>query len=166
MRERSTHALEFTRIVNAPRADVFAAFMEPEAILAWWAPKGWYTPHVEMDVRVGGRFRFGMRSDDDPAMMYIHGKYLVVDIMSEIKFTYVWEPGGAGERWREFALVGVVTIVTVRFRDLGNATEVFIRHEGFPTEPGAEEHRLGWSSNWDCLEEYLIRGAVKPHVRR
>jgi uncharacterized protein YndB with AHSA1/START domain len=161
MPEQSKHALEFRRLFNAPKHEVFAAFIEHDAILAWWAPKGWYTPHVEMDVRVGGHFRFGMRSDADPALMFIHGEYLVVDPPEELIFTYVWEPGGAGERWREFALVDVVTTVTLRFREIGDRTEVFIRHEGFPTQPGAEQHRLGWSSNWDCLEEYVIRGIVK-----
>jgi uncharacterized protein YndB with AHSA1/START domain len=166
MIERSTPALEFTRAFDAPRAEVYAAFIDPAAVLAWWAPRGWHTPHVEMDVRVGGRYRFGMRSDEDPSMMYVSGEYLVVEPPRELKFTYVWEPGGAGERWREFALVGVVTTVTLRFRALGAATEVFIRHEGFPTEPGAEQHRFGWSSNWECLEEYLIHDTVKPHARR
>jgi uncharacterized protein YndB with AHSA1/START domain len=165
MSERITHALEFTRVFRAPRGEVFGAFIERDAILSWWAPKGWHAPHVEMDVRIGGRYRFGMRSEDDPALMYVHGEYLVIDPPHELKFTYVCESGGAGERWHEYALIGVVTVVTLRFRDLGNATEVFIRHEGFPTEPGAEQHRHGWSSNWECLEEYLIRGTVKPHAR-
>jgi uncharacterized protein YndB with AHSA1/START domain len=165
MPERASHALEFNRVFDAPRAEVFEAFIDRDAILSWWAPKGWHTPHVEMDVRVGGRYRFGMRSDGDPAMMYVRGEYLVIDPPRELKYTYVWEPGGAGERWREYALIGVVTVVTLRFRDLGDTTEVSIRHEGFPTEPGAEQHRHGWSSNWDCLEEYLVRGIVKPHAR-
>jgi uncharacterized protein YndB with AHSA1/START domain len=165
MPERPTPALEFARIFDAPRAEVFAAFIEPDAILAWWAPKGWYTPHVEMDVRVGGRYRFGMRSDDDPALMYVHGEYLLIDAPNRLEFTYIWEPGGAGERWREFALVGVATTVTLRFRDVGDVTEVWIRHGGFPTGPGADQHRLGWSSNWDCLAEYLTHGIVKPHAR-
>jgi uncharacterized protein YndB with AHSA1/START domain len=165
MRKQSTHALEFRRVFNAPRRDVFEAFIKPEAIPAWWAPKGWCTPHVEMDVRVGGRFRFGMRTEDDPSMMFLHGEYLVVDPPEELVFTYVWEPGGAGERWREFALIDVLTTVTLRFRDLGDRTELTIRHEGFPTESGAEQHRLGWSSNWGCLEEYLSSGIVKPIPR-
>ena len=78
MIDRSTHALEFTRVFDAPRDEVYAAFIEPDAILAWWAPRGWHTPDVEMDVRVGGRFRFGMRGDDDPSMMYINGEYPAV----------------------------------------------------------------------------------------
>jgi uncharacterized protein YndB with AHSA1/START domain len=166
MAERPTHTVEFTRTFAAGCADVFAAFVEREAILAWWAPKGWYTPEAELDVRVGGRYRFGMRSDHDPAMMYIHGEYLVVDPPRQLKFTYVWEPGGAGERWREFAVIVVETTVTLRFHDLGSATEVLIRHDGFPTKPGAEEHRLGWSSNWECLAEYLTGGLVKPSPDR
>jgi uncharacterized protein YndB with AHSA1/START domain len=166
MIERPTHALEITRVFNAPLGEVYAAFIEPDAIVGWWAPRGWYTPLVEMDVRVGGEFRFGMRSNGDPSLMYIHGEYLVVDPPRELKFTYVWEPGGAGERWREFALVGVVTTVTLRFRDVQGSTEVYIRHDGFPTASGAEQHHLGWSSNWECLDEYLIHGTVKPHARQ
>jgi uncharacterized protein YndB with AHSA1/START domain len=165
MPEGVTHALEFTRVFRAPCGEVFEAFIERDAILSWWAPKGWHTPHVEMDVRVGGGYRFGMRSENDPAMMYVRGEYLAIDPPHELKFTYVWEPGGAGERWHEYALIGVVTIVTLRFRDLGDATEVLIRHEGFPTEPGAELHRQGWSSNWNCLDDFISHGTVKSHAR-
>ena len=118
LRNRRMH-LNSVRVFNAPRHTVFAAFIEPDAILAWWAPKGWYTPHVEMDVRPGGRFRFGMRSETGPSLMFIHGEYQAVDPPERLVFSYVWEPGGAGERWHEFALVNVVTTVTLRFRDLG-----------------------------------------------
>jgi uncharacterized protein YndB with AHSA1/START domain len=162
MPEESARFLELRRVIHAPRRDVFAAFVTPTALLAWWAPQGWYTPHVEMDLRVGGRFRFGMRSYDNPSLMFLHGEYLVIDPPQELRFTYVWEPGGAGERWREMALIGVVTTVTLRLRDLGDRTELYIRHDGFPTEPGMEQHRLGWSSNWECLEDFLTRGVVKP----
>lgn len=164
MPEPRTYALEFTRMFDAPCEEVFAAFVEPDAILAWWAPQGWHTPHVEMDVRVGGKYRFGMRSDSDSGLMFVHGEYLTVDPPRELAFTYVWEPGGVGERWREFALIDVTTTVTLRFRGVGTATEVFIRHAGFPTEDGCQTHRAGWSSNWDCLDAYVIHHFVKPHA--
>jgi uncharacterized protein YndB with AHSA1/START domain len=165
MDDHSEHAFEFVRTFDANCAEVFAAFLDRDALLAWWAPKGWSTPHVELDARVGGRYRFGMRHVDDPAMMYIHGEYLVIDPPHELRFTYIWEAGGAGERWREFALIDVPTVVTIRFRAVGTATEVFLRQEGFPTSSGAEQHRLGWSSNWDCLAEYLALDANEPNTR-
>jgi uncharacterized protein YndB with AHSA1/START domain len=161
----SYYDLEFKRIIRAPRAEVFAAFIDPEAIYDWWAPKGWYTPHVEMDVRVGGQYRFGMRNDEDPALMFVRGEYLVVDRPNELKFTYIWEPGGAGERWRELALIDHTTVVSLQFRDFGDDTEVLLHHDGFPLETGAEQHRHGWSSNWDCLEDYLLHRITKPRAR-
>lgn len=166
MAEGRGHVLEFDREFRARRADVFAAFVDREAVLDWWAPKGWYTQVVEMDVRIGGTYRFGMRSDDDPSLMYVSGEYLEVDPPNILRFTYVWEGGGAGERWRPHGLIGVRTLVTLEFIDLGATTRVRLRHEGFPTAEGAHLHRGGWSSNWDCLEEFLLNQAVKPHRHR
>lgn len=45
-----------TRVIDAPRELVFAAFTEPEHIEQWWAPKG-ATTH-EMEVKPGGTWRY------------------------------------------------------------------------------------------------------------
>lgn len=45
-----------TRVIDAPRELVFAAFTEREHIEQWWAPKG-ATTH-EMDVKPGGTWRY------------------------------------------------------------------------------------------------------------
>ena len=45
-----------TRLFDAPRELVFAAFTEREHIEQWWAPKG-ATTH-EMDVKPGGMWRY------------------------------------------------------------------------------------------------------------
>lgn len=166
MTDSPTHFVEFERKFRAPRHEVFAAFVDSEAVLDWWAPKGWFTQSAEMEVRVGGKYRFGMRSDDTPSLMFVGGEYLEIDPPRLLRFTYVWEPGGAGERWRPLQLIGVCTVVTLEFIDLGASTIVRIRHDGFPTAEGALAHRSGWSSNWDCLDEYLTEGSVKPHRRR
>lgn len=164
MDERDAKIVEFGREFRASRTDVFAAFVDPDAVLDWWAPKGWLTQTAEMDVRVGGRYRFGMRSEQDPSLMYASGEYLEIKPPALLRFTYVWEAGGAGERWRPHQLIGVRTVVTLEFTDLGESTRVRIRHEGFPSSEGAILHRGGWWSNWDCLEEYLMKGTVKPHL--
>jgi uncharacterized protein YndB with AHSA1/START domain len=163
MPEHRPHFVEFTRSFKAPPGEVFEAFVDPEAILDWWAPRGWHTPIAEMDVRVGGRYRFGMRGDDDPALMYVQGEYLEIEPPRLLKFTYIWEPGGAGERWRPVRLIGVRTIVTLTFEASAGGTEVRLRHEGFPTAEGAAQHHGGWCSNWDCLDEYLATHLPKPH---
>ena len=54
--------LVVTRVIDAPRRLVFRAWTQPEHIARWWGPQGFTTIHCEMDVRVGGAYRFGMRS--------------------------------------------------------------------------------------------------------
>lgn len=48
------------RIFQAPRELVWKAFTEPGQIAQWWGPVGFTTTNHEMDVRVGGAWRFTM----------------------------------------------------------------------------------------------------------
>lgn len=53
-----------TRRIAAPRALVFAAWMTPEHVDAWWGPTGFTTTTREMHVATGGTWRFTMRGPD------------------------------------------------------------------------------------------------------
>ncbi len=53
-----------TRVFDAPRELVFAAWTDPRHVTEWWGPQG-YTSYVcEIDLRVGGIFRLQMRGPD------------------------------------------------------------------------------------------------------
>jgi hypothetical protein len=54
--------LHFTRTFNAPRDLVFRMWIDPEHIKHWYGPKGFEVVFIEMDVRVGGKWRKCMRS--------------------------------------------------------------------------------------------------------
>ena len=47
-----------TRIVNAPRPRVWQMFTQPEHIQHWWGPNGFTNTIFEMEVRVGGLWRY------------------------------------------------------------------------------------------------------------
>ena len=49
-----------SRVFNAPRELVFKAWTDAAHISNWFGPKGFVTTTHEMDVRVGGRWRFDM----------------------------------------------------------------------------------------------------------
>jgi uncharacterized protein YndB with AHSA1/START domain len=49
-----------TRVFNAPRSMVFDAFSKPELLKKWFGPRGWSLDVCEVDLRVGGGFRFVM----------------------------------------------------------------------------------------------------------
>lgn len=53
-----------SREYDAPRELVWRAYTEPEHVNAWWGPDGFTNTVHEMDVRVGGRWRFIMHGPD------------------------------------------------------------------------------------------------------
>ena len=56
------------RVFDAPRALVFDAFSKPELLKRWFGPHGWSLVVCEVDLRVGGGFRFVMRGPDGREM--------------------------------------------------------------------------------------------------
>lgn len=64
----STWALEreivLSRVINAPRKLVFAAWADPRHLPQWFGPAGFRVETKEIDVRVGGTWRFDMIAPD------------------------------------------------------------------------------------------------------
>jgi uncharacterized protein YndB with AHSA1/START domain len=57
-----------TRAFKAPRALVFEAFTKPDLLKRWFGPRGWSLIICEVDFRVGGGFRFVLRSPEGNQM--------------------------------------------------------------------------------------------------
>ena len=53
-----------TRVFDAPRDLVFDAFSKPELLKRWFGPRGWSLVVCEVDLRIGGGFRFVLRGPD------------------------------------------------------------------------------------------------------
>jgi len=53
-----------TRVFNAPRALVWDAFTKPELLLRWFGPRSCPIVECDVDLRVGGGFRYVMRGSD------------------------------------------------------------------------------------------------------
>jgi uncharacterized protein YndB with AHSA1/START domain len=57
-----------TRVFDAPRRLVFDAFTKPELLKRWFGPRGWSLVVCEVDLKVGGTFRFVLRGPDGREM--------------------------------------------------------------------------------------------------
>lgn len=66
--------VKVTRVFDAPRAQVFAAWTKAEHLMRWFGPKGFTVPSCEADPRPGGVFRLVMRSPDGKDYR-VHGSY-------------------------------------------------------------------------------------------
>ncbi len=108
-----------TRSFQAPRELVFRAWTEP-ALMQRWASglPGWTMPVCEMDVRVGGRFRWGWHSDADGVHFGFHGVFQEVDPPSRIRHTQIYDPGRAGGSMTESG----EAIVTLTLEEQGGRT--------------------------------------------
>ena len=56
--DRDTHTIILTRVLAAPREQVFEAWTQPEHVTCWWDPTGEPLAECEIDLRPGGAFRF------------------------------------------------------------------------------------------------------------
>ena len=61
--DRSTLTITFRRAFDAPREDVFDAWTRPDELAEWWDPTGERLAACEIDLKVGGAFKFVNRGD-------------------------------------------------------------------------------------------------------
>jgi uncharacterized protein YndB with AHSA1/START domain len=57
-----------TRVFDAPRSLVFDALTKPELLTRWFGPRGWSLVVCEVDLKVGGAWRFVLRGPDGTDM--------------------------------------------------------------------------------------------------
>jgi uncharacterized protein YndB with AHSA1/START domain len=60
----SDREIVMTRIFDAPRRLVYAAFTRPELIQRWLGPHGFTLPVCEVDLKVGGKYRYVSEAPD------------------------------------------------------------------------------------------------------
>ena len=92
--------LVITREFDAPRRLVFAAHTEPELVRRWLlGPDGWTMTVCDIDLRVGGRFRYVWKRDGNGDEMGMGGEFREIQaperIVSTEKFDECWYPGEA-----------------------------------------------------------------------
>ena len=97
-----------TRVFDAPASPVWRAYTEPALMQRWLlGPPGWSMPVCEMDVRVGGKFRWRWRSDEDGSEFGFHGEFTEVVPHTRIAHTEVFDPGDLDSSMGEGMLVTV-----------------------------------------------------------
>ena len=108
--------IQMTRTFSAPREMVFDAFTKPELVKRWLVgPDGWSMPVCEMDLRVGGKFRWVWKNDKTGATMGMGGVYKEITPPSRLvnteRFDEAWYPG-EGLLTTEFVEKGGKTTMT------------------------------------------------------
>ncbi len=64
----SDREIVITRVFDASRDLVFEALTNSEHVPQWYGPRGWTLPVCDIDLRLGGAWRFVLRSPDGQEM--------------------------------------------------------------------------------------------------
>jgi len=97
------------REFDAPRELVFKAYTTPELVRRWWAGKRGNVTVAEIDLRVGGRWRYVMVAEGGFEVAF-HGEYHEIVPNEKLVNTEIFE--GAPE--------GGAALVTCTFEDIGD----------------------------------------------
>jgi uncharacterized protein YndB with AHSA1/START domain len=137
-----------TRVFDAPRSLVFDALTKPELLKRWYGPSGWLLLICEVDLKVGGRWRFVSRRPDGKEIGQ-KGVYREIVPSERIVNTESWEDWDAGE-----------TLVTTVLAEQGGKT-MFTNTLLFPSQEVRDtvvksglEH--GAAEVYDRLNELLV----------
>ena len=137
--------LHLERVLSAPRLRVFEACTEPELLAEWWGPRGFTAPGIDLDLRVGGRYRIAMQPPEGE-LFYLTGEFREVDRPSRLSYTFRWEEPDPDDQ---------ETVVTLSFRERGDSTELTLDQGSFATEGRYELHHAGWTDGLERLEAAL-----------
>ncbi|MEX1142792.1 MAG: SRPBCC family protein [Thermoleophilaceae bacterium] len=133
------------RELDAPADLVYRAWTTPELIERWWHAKRGRITSVEVDLRVGGRWRYAMVADGGMDVAF-HGEYREIVPGERIVSTEVYE-----------AVPDVEAVNTVTFEDVDGRTRVTILVE-HPSRESRDMHvesgmEDGLQDAMDLLEE-------------
>src|SRR5947199_6678930 len=103
-----------TREFDAPRHLVYRAWTTPELVKRWWVGQRGRAISAEIDLRVGGRWRYVMVTHDGFEVAF-HGEYKEVVPNERIVSTEIYEAAPEGEALNTitFAEQGDRTLVTI-----------------------------------------------------
>ncbi len=94
-----------TREFNAPRHLVYKAYTTPELVSQWWSGQRGKVTSAEIDLRVGGTWRYVMVADGGFEVAF-HGEYREIVPNERIVTTEVYEGAPGGDE------AGVLNVIT------------------------------------------------------
>jgi uncharacterized protein YndB with AHSA1/START domain len=146
-----------SRVIAAPLERVYAAFVDPEALVKWLPPNGMSGRFERFDARAGGSYRMVLTYAD---ASNARGKATADSDIVEARFVEV-VPGVRVVQAVDFVsdepgYAGTMTM-TWEVTSVGAGTRVEIRADNVPEGISAEDHAAGLASSLANLAAYLER---------
>lgn len=137
------------RVLKAPPARVYKAFLDADAMCKWLPPHGFTAKMHSMDAKVGGGYRMSFTNFGTGSSHSFSVKYLELKPGELIRHTDTFDdPNLPGEM-----------LVTVSLKAVMCGTELSIVQEGIPDMIPTEMCYLGWQESLA-----LLANVVEPSI--
>src|SRR5579863_10172076 len=148
LREGPIQEMTLTRAIDAPRAMVFKAWIEPKQLAQWWGSAGFTNPVCELDVRPGGAMLIHMRGPD--GIVYpMKGAFREIDEPNRLVFTAVVEDQAGN--------VVLENLNTVTFAEQNKKTTITLHVKVLKSTDAAIPMLAGMKAGWTQSLERLAK---------
>ena len=135
--------LYIKRVFKTSREQVFHAWTQPDKLKQWFAASEDFAGSTaEVELRVGGTFRMGMKHLPTGKDHVGTGVYKEIKFPERLVFTWTWE--GSPEKG--------TSRITIVFRDINGETEMHFTQEFLPGEDVRADHERGWNGCFERME--------------
>jgi uncharacterized protein YndB with AHSA1/START domain len=145
-----TGTVTLHRVLCAPPQRVYRAFIDPDAMAKWLPPHGFTGRVLEIDARVGGRYRMQFTNLSTGHSHAFGGEYRELVPGQRIVHT---------DRFDDPNLPGEL-LVTITLKEVSLGTELHIKQEGIPSAIPVEACNVGWQQSLDLLRQ-LVEADIK-----
>jgi uncharacterized protein YndB with AHSA1/START domain len=140
--------------VNAPRASVYGALLDAQAVATWMVPTG-MTSHVHaFEPREGGSFRISLTYDAPTGAGKTsahtdtyHGRFVKLVPNEQVVEVVEFETADP-------ALGGEMTI-TIALSDVDGGTDIVAAHDGLPPGLSPADNETGWRMSLEKLAKLV-----------
>lgn len=132
-----SNTVRLHRVLRAPAARVYNAFLDPDALCRWMPPFGFLGKIDRIDARVGGGYHMSFTNFGTGHSHSFESRFLELVPGERIRIADTFDDAG---------LAGDMT-KTITLRTVMCGTEIEILHEGLPAAIPAEMCYLGWQES-------------------
>jgi len=147
-------ATHISRRINAPRAAVYHALLDADAVASWMVPAGMTSQVHAFDPREGGAFRISLTYDAPTGSGKTtahtdtyHGRFVKLVPNEQVVEVVAFETGDP-------ALQGETTIAFT-LADADGGTEVVAVHDGLPPGLSPTDNETGWRMSLANLAAFV-----------
>ena len=138
MAEASPPSVRLEFLLAADIESVYGAWTDEAVLRQWFGPSEGIEAEVELDLRIGGRYRITMGSRTT------RGEYLEITPPRRLSFTWTWDDEPEVE-----------TRVTIELEPEGEHTRMVLEHEQLPLEVDCMGFEMGWRRSIAKLERHF-----------